>query len=171
MKKLKKELNKILKVFLAFGLLFNNLMPLSVVFADELDNGENKVVDIGEGDNLETDDEGEEEQNPVIDTNEGENPTGDNETTEPEGGETPSEDENSEVALTYEVYVDDAKFEDDYGSVELTKEVQKLDIIAKLSGAETTDSYSFAFEDATYTVESETTEEKNDSDSDDTVKY
>ena len=153
MKKLKKELNKILKVFLAFGLLFNNLMPLSVVFADELDNGENKVVDIGEGDNLETDDEGEEEQNPVIDTNEGENPTGDNETTEPEGGETPSEDENSEVALTYEVYVDDAKFEDDYGSIELSKDVKKLDIIAKLSGAETTDSYSFAFEDATYTTE------------------
>lgn len=158
MKKLKKELNKILKVFLAFGLLFNNLMPLSVVFADELDNnGENKVVDVGEGTNLEDDGEG--EQNPAIDTNEGENPTGeevttgDTETTEPEVGETPGEEPNSEVALTYEVYVDDAKFEDDYGSVELSKDAQKLEIIAKLSGVEATESYSFTLGDATYTTE------------------
>ena len=175
MKKLKKKLNNTIKLFLAFGLLFNNLMPLSVVFADELENNEeNKIVDVGEGTNL-NNDESDKEENPALDTNTGDEKgtlvgeevnTSGEETTEPTTGDTPTEEptepstgENSteepasEVTLLYEAYVDDAKFEDDYGSVELGKDVKKLDIKAKLSGVEATENYSFAFEDKTYTTE------------------
>ncbi len=57
MKKIKRKLNNAIKVLLACGMLFNNLMPLSIVFADETDN--NVVVGENTGDgnkeiNLET---------------------------------------------------------------------------------------------------------------------
>jgi len=164
MKKLKKELNKILKVFLALGLLFNNLMPLSVVFADELDNNdENKIIDVGEGTNL-NEDEGKED-NPALSTDteenkEGEETLGENEVTPGEGetpnpttGETTQEEPTSEVSFAYEVYVDGIKFEDDYGWVELDKSVKKLDIIAKLSGVEATENYKLVIEGTEYTTE------------------
>ena len=156
MKKLKKELNKILKVFLALGLLFNSLMPLSVVFADELDNSDEiEITEKADETTLPTEGEGEKETDPVINT--------DMEQGEEEEEETPGEGENaqeeppveptSEVTFAYEVYADDTKFEDDYGWVELSKDVNKLDIIAKLSGAETTDDYKFTFEGTEYTTE------------------
>ena len=155
MKKLKKELGKILKVFLALGLLFNNLMPLSVVFADELDNKEATAITEKADDEATTPSEGEseDEENPAIDTNteqgeeEGETPEG--ETT----GEEPTVEPAKEVTFAYEIYADDAKFEDDYGWVELDKEVNKVDIVAKLSGAETTEDYKFTFEGTEYTTE------------------
>ena len=150
MKKLKKKINSVLKVFLALSLLFNNLMPLSVVFADELDNNEeNKVVDVGNEPNLgEEDDEGEEELEKPGDE---ETPGGDE--TTPGGDETtPGGEEDDEVALVFEVYVDDALFADDYGSVELDKSVKKLDIVAKLSGVEATENYKFVLDGNEYTA-------------------
>ena len=153
MKKLKKKFNKILKVFLALGLLFNNLMPLSVVFADELDNNDEVAITEKTDDDVTLPTEGEEEKNPAIDTNteQGEeenlgeevNPTEEEPTVEP----------TEEVAFTYEVYADDNKFEDDYGWVELDKEVKKVDIVAKLSGVEATENYKFTFEGTEYSTE------------------
>ena len=43
MRKLGKKLNKFMKLFLAFGLLFNNLSSLSIVFADEIPSEEAEV--------------------------------------------------------------------------------------------------------------------------------
>ena len=43
MKKIGKKLNKFMKLFLAFGLLFNNLSSLSIVFADEIPGEETEV--------------------------------------------------------------------------------------------------------------------------------
>ncbi len=40
MKKIGKKINYLVKVFMAVGLLFTNIMPLSVILADELDNQE-----------------------------------------------------------------------------------------------------------------------------------
>ena len=52
MKKIGKKLNKAIKILLAVGMFFNSLMPLSVVFADEVEN----VADVenisGEGSSL-----------------------------------------------------------------------------------------------------------------------
>lgn len=155
MKKLKKKFNKILKVFLALGLLFNNLMPLSVVFADELDNNDEVAITEKTDDDVTLPTEGEEEKKPAIDTNteqgeeEGENlgeevtPTEEEPTVEP----------TKEVAFSYEVYADDTKFEDDYGWVELDKAVNKVDIVAKLSGVEATEDYKFTFEGTEYSTE------------------
>ena len=149
MKKLKKELNKTIKVFLALGLLFINLMPLSIVFADETDNNEETAIveKVDDEVTLPAEGEGEEEENPAINTNtegeeEGEVTTGEEPTVEP----------TEEVSFVYEVYVDDAKFEDDYGWVELDKEVSKVDIMAKLSGVEATEDYKFTFEGNEYTT-------------------
>ncbi len=164
MRKLKKELNKILKVFLALGLFFNNLMPLSVAFADELENNENPpVIEITDGEN-------EKEENPAIDTEEGkegeelpgegeveptavepstDEPTGE----EPTGEEPTGEEPASEATLVYEVYVDGAKFENDYGYAELDKSTSKVDIVAKLSGVESTEIYTFTYEGVEYTTE------------------
>ena len=158
MKKLKKELNKILKVFLALGLLFNNLMPLSVVFADEVGNSDEiEITEKADDENTlpVLGDEGKEDD-PAIDTNtEQENEEGGE--TSDEGEITPEEEPpvepTSEVTFAYEVYADDTKLEDDYGWVELNKDVKKLDIVAKLSGAETTEDYKFVFDGTEYTTE------------------
>ena len=155
MKKLKKELNKTIKVFLALGLLFNNLMPLSIVFADEVDNDEETAIveKVDEDATLPT--EGEEKENPAIEANteqgeEGEENLGEGETTT---GEELSVESSEEATFAYEIYVDDAKFEDEYGWVELDKEVSKVDIIAKLSGVETTEDYKFTLDGNEYTTD------------------
>ena len=57
MKKIGKKLSKFMKLFLAFGLLFNNLSSLSVVFADELDNNGQAVVDNQQTDNTDNNDQ------------------------------------------------------------------------------------------------------------------
>ena len=68
MKKIKKRLNNAIKILLACGMFFNNLMPLSVVFADETDNnvvvGENNLEDGGDA----------KKENPTVgETGDGEN--------------------------------------------------------------------------------------------------
>lgn len=156
MKKLKKELNKVLKVFLALGLLFNNLMPLSVVFADELDNSDEITITEKTDDEVTLPSEEEEgkEDDPVINTDldeENEEETPGEET--PGEGETPTVEPTSEAVLTFEVYADDTKFEDDYGWVELDKSVKKLDIMVKLSGVEATEDYKYIYNGTEYTTE------------------
>ena len=165
MKKLKKELNKILKVFLALGLLFNNLMPLSVVFADELDNNDEVTITEKTDDKVTLPSEGEEskEDDPALNTGtEKENNEGEETSDEGEvvpGEENPGdevitpEEPTSEAVLTFEVYADDSKFEDDYGWVELDKSVKKLDIMVKLSGVEATEDYKYVYNGTEYTTE------------------
>ncbi len=157
MKKFKKKISKILKAFLALSLLFNSLMPLSTVFAMENEPSDEVILNVDtdtpeeekevtlEGENNE-----EEETPSVGETNEGDVTTEEETPTEtPTEGEAPTE----EVTFAYEVYVDDAKYEDDFGIVELTKDAKKVDIIAKISGAETTDDYKFTIGEAEYTTE------------------
>ena len=98
MKKIKKEFNKILKAFLALGLLFNNLMPLSVVFA--LEDGENtEIVDKVNDDVTPTlDDTTEKNDDEVVqptndDTTNNENINNDNPTT---GDTTETNDDNTQ---------------------------------------------------------------------------
>lgn len=163
MKKLGKKLNKFLKLFLAFGLLFNNLTSLSIVFADEITGEDTEIkgnIDdekvatteekIKDTENN-TDEKADATEEKTENTETVEEITGENEeiTTEEE---TLTEEVTNEVAFVYEVYADDAKFEDDYGWVELDKSVQKLDIMAKLSGVEATEDYKYVFEGNEYTA-------------------
>ncbi len=163
MKKLGKKLNKFLKLFLAFGLLFNNLTSLSIVFADEITGEDTEIKGnindekvatteekIKDTENN-TDEKADATEEKTENTETVEETTGENEeiTTEEE---TPTEKVTNEVAFVYEVYADDAKFEDDYGWVELDKSVQKLDIMAKISGVEATEDYKYVFEGNEYTT-------------------
>ena len=163
MKKLGKKLNKFMKLFLAFGLLFNNLTSLSIVFADEITGEdteikeniddekvtttEEKIKDTENNTDEKTDTTEEKTEN----TDAVEETTGENEEITTEEG-THTEEVTNEVSFAYEVYADDAKFEDDYGWVELDKSVQKLDIMAKLSGVEATEDYKYVFEGNEYTA-------------------
>ena len=163
MKKLGKKLNKFMKLFLAFGLLFNNLTSLSIVFADEItgedteikENIDDEKVAATEEKTEDTENNTDEKTDATEEKTENadavEETTDENEeiTTEEE---TPTEEVTNEVAFVYEVYADDAKFEDDYGWVELDKSVQKLDIMAKLSGVEATEDYKYVFEGNEYTA-------------------
>lgn len=163
MKKLGKKLNKFLKLFLAFGLLFNNLTSLSIVFADEITGEDTEIKGNIDDEKVamteekikytenNTDEKADVTEEKTENTETVEETTGENEeiTTEEE---TPTEEVTNEVAFVYEVYADDAKFEDDYGWVELDKSVQKLDIMAKLSGVEATEDYKYVFEGNEYTA-------------------
>ncbi|MBR7042128.1 MAG: cadherin-like beta sandwich domain-containing protein [Bacilli bacterium] len=80
-----------------------------------------------------------------------ENPPAEDPTTDPAADETPSE--AAEASFLYEVYVDGAKYNDDGGLVELEKTTEKLEIIAKLSGAEATESYTFVIDGNSYNTE------------------
>ena len=179
MKKIGKKINNLVKVFMAVGLLFTNIMPFSTVLAEELTDSNNQII-AGESnaseEEIENKLDGENANDEVTlgeDSKEEETP-GENVTPDEnnegtgEDGETPSTDEPTtqtddevpgdipatEVSFAYEVYVDDVKYEDDYGFVELDKSAGKLEIIARLSGAETTDNYTFVIGSDNYTTES-----------------
>ena len=69
MKKIGKKINYLVKVFMAFGLLFTNVMPLTTVLADELEN-QNVAV----GDNQNGDGNGLENNGPgYVSTDQGDN--------------------------------------------------------------------------------------------------
>lgn len=112
MKKIGKKLSYITKVFLAVGLLFNNLSSLSIVFADEIEGSTDPVVTETAPEVGVTDDEtnlgDEEANNPPAVVDDGDNPVvgddnngnGDNETTpedeNPTGEEVTTGGENGE---------------------------------------------------------------------------
>ena len=112
MKKIGKKLSYITKVFLAVGLLFNNLSSLSIVFADEIEGSTDPVVTETAPEVGVTDDEtnlgDEEANNPLAVVDDGDNPVvgddnngnGDNETTpvdeNPTGEEVTTGGENGE---------------------------------------------------------------------------
>ena len=163
MKKLGKKLNKFMKLFLAFGLLFNNLTSLSIVFADEITGEDTEIKENIDDEKVttteekikdtenNTDEKTDATEEKTENTDAVEETTGENEEITTEEG-THTEEVTNEVSFAYEVYADDAKFEDDYGWVELDKSVQKLDIMAKLSGVEATEDYKYVFEGNEYTA-------------------
>ena len=81
--------------------------------------------------------------------------SGSNETpvTAPTNEETPTDETVTEASLLYEVYVDGEGYTDDAGLVTLDKNVTNLEIVAKLSGAEATDSYTFTIDGNSYATE------------------
>ena len=138
MKKIGKKLNKFMKLFLAFGLLFNNLSSLSIVFADELDNNNQVVTDQQPTDEntVPSDVKNDEEETPSVETTPTEDPV-----VEKELEFTATLNEENQIVIKYNkatdlseesklVIVEDMKYvnETTYGGeqteVELTEEVR-----------------------------------------------